>query len=146
MLLLVDSGSGQVQDEMLARLQLEILARLQLKGIYIKPGVPNTTHITQQNDQNYGMFIKPIYCINIKLLTKHTTSIQTTAIPLLVLGSELKNKDGLLLCNIPSAFEATFSFYCNQEVWKELGFFPFTQACLLDVKVKHEVVVLVDGL
>ena len=63
MLLLVDSGSGQVQDEMLARLQLQILARLQLKGIYIKPSVPNTAHITHENDQNYGMFIKSIYLL-----------------------------------------------------------------------------------
>lgn len=87
-----------------------------------------------------------IYCTNVKLLTKHTSSIQTTAIPLplLVFGSEFKNKDGLFLCNIPSAFEVTFSFHRNRGVWKELGFFPFTQACLLDVKVKHEVVVLVE--
>ena len=27
----------------------------------------------------------------------------------------------------------------------ELGFNPFTQACLLDAKVKHHVVVLADG-
>ena len=36
-------------------------------------------------------------------------------------------------------------FDCNQEVWRKLGFYPFTRACLLDTKVKHEVIVLADG-
>ena len=37
-LLIVDSGPGQTQVEM--------LAHLRMKGIYVKLGVPNTTHIT----------------------------------------------------------------------------------------------------
>jgi hypothetical protein len=51
-LLLLDSGPG--------RTQVEMLARLRRIGIYVKPGLPNTTHITQPTDQNYGMF-KSIY-------------------------------------------------------------------------------------
>ena len=51
-LLLVDSVPG--------RTQLEMLARLRIKGIYLKAGVPNTTHITQLTEQNYSMF-KLIY-------------------------------------------------------------------------------------
>ena len=30
-------------------------------------------------------------------------------------------------------------------MWRKLGFYPFTRACLLDAKVKHEVVVLADS-
>ena len=78
-LLLVDSGPG--------RTQVEMLARLRRIGIYVKPGVPNTTHITQPTDQNYGMF-KSIYRSNLKLLTKHIESIKHTSIPLLVFGGD----------------------------------------------------------
>ena len=51
-LLLVDSFPG--------RTQLDMLASLRIKCIYLKAGEPNTTHITQLTDQNYGMF-KSIY-------------------------------------------------------------------------------------
>ena len=53
--------------------------------------------------------------------------------------------EGVVLCHLESAFDEAFSFDRNQEVWKKLGFYPFTRACLLDAKVKHEVVVLADG-
>ena len=134
-LLIVDSGPG--------RTQVEMLARLRTKGIYVKPGVPNTTHITQPTDQNYGMF-KSIYRSNLKLLTQHTTSIKHTSIPLLVFGGDYTN-EGVVLCHLQSAFDEAFSFDRNQEVWRKLGFYPFTRACLLDSKVKHEVVLLADG-
>ena len=134
-LLIVDSGPG--------RIQVEMLARLKLKGIYVKPGVPNTTHITQPTDQNYGMF-KSIYRSNLKVLTQHTTSIKHTSIPLLVFGGDYIN-EGVVLCHLESAFDEAFSFDRNQEVWKKLGFYPFTRACLLDAKVKHEVVLRPDG-
>ena len=101
--------------------------------------MPSTTHITQPTDQNYGMF-KLIYESNLKVLTKHTTSIKHTSIPLLVVGGNFKNNDGAVLCNLPSAFDDAFLFDRNQEVWRKLGFYPFTRACLLDAKVKHEVV------
>ena len=136
-LLIVDSGPG--------RMQLKMLADLRAKGIYVKAGVPNTTHITQPTDQNYGMF-KSIYRSNLKLLTKHTESIKHTCIPLLVFGGDYSNNEGVVLCNLESAFDEAFSFDRNQEVWRKLGFYPFTRACLLDAKVKHEVVVLADGL
>ena len=64
---------------------------------------------------------KSVYCANFKLLTKHTTSIKPTAIPLLVFGGEFfkNNKDSLLLCKIPSVFEVALSFNRNQDVWKD---------------------------
>ena len=59
-------------------------------------------------------------------------------------GGDFKNEDGEILCHLPSAFDDVFSFDRNQEVWRKLGFNPFTQACLLDAKVKHQVTVLAD--
>jgi hypothetical protein len=45
----VDSGPG--------RLNIQMLADLRLHGLYLVPGVPsNTTHKTQETDQNYGLY------------------------------------------------------------------------------------------
>ena len=64
----------------------------------------------------------------------------------MVFGGDYKNDDGVVvLCHLESAFDDAFLFDRNQEVWRKLGFYPFTRACLLDAKVKHEVVVLADG-
>ena len=68
-----------------------------------------------------------------------------TSIPLLVFSGDYTNDEGVVLCNLPSAFDEAFLFDRNQEVWRKLGFYPFTQACLLDTKVKHEVIVCTDG-
>ena len=44
----IDSGPG--------RRNVEMLARLKNLGFYLYPGVPNTTSISKETDQNYGMF------------------------------------------------------------------------------------------
>ena len=44
--ILVDSGPGRLNSIM--------LAEMKLLGFYLLPCVPNTTHITQATDQNYG--------------------------------------------------------------------------------------------
>ena len=89
---------------------------------------------------------KSIYRSNLKLLTKHTTSIKhTRSISLLVFGGDYKNNADVVLYNLPSAFDEAFLFDWNQEVWRKLGFYPFTRVCLLGAKVKHEVVVCADG-
>ena len=38
------------------RLQIELLAKLRFLGVYLYPCVPNTTAVTQETDQTYGMF------------------------------------------------------------------------------------------
>ena len=51
-LLIVDSGPGR-KDE-------ELLAYLRARGFLLHPWVPNTMHVTQPTDQNYGYF-KTLY-------------------------------------------------------------------------------------
>ena len=46
--IIVNSGPGCVNAEM--------LAKLRIRGFYLIPGVPNTTHVTQATDKNYGVF------------------------------------------------------------------------------------------
>ena len=81
--IIVDSGPGRVNTVM--------LAELRLKGFYLIPGVPNTTHVTQATDRNYGPF-KTKYRINLGKLTEHRVKfnipIQPCDIPLLIFGGE----------------------------------------------------------
>ena len=63
----------------------------------------------------------------------------------MVFGGDYSNDEGVVLCCLEGAFDEAFSFDRNQEVWKKLGFYPFTRAYLLDAKVKHAVVLRADG-
>jgi hypothetical protein len=58
-LLKVDLGSG--------RMNLNLLAKLRLLGFVLYPCVPNTTHVTQETDQNYGPF-KTQFLSNLDLI------------------------------------------------------------------------------
>ena len=55
----VDSGSG--------RTNIEMLAYFCTVGIYCVPGVPNTTHISQEIYQRYVLF-KTVFQTNIEVL------------------------------------------------------------------------------
>jgi hypothetical protein len=57
----VDSGPG--------RLNVEMLAKLRVQGLYLVPGVPNTTGQTQETDQNYGQY-KTAFRDNLRVLTQ----------------------------------------------------------------------------
>jgi len=99
-LLKVDSGPG--------RMNVDMLASLRLQGVHLAPGVPNTTHITQETDQNYGLF-KSVYCSNLhKLVTARQArrkSLSVTNLPLLVFGGY----DYITKIPLPSALEKAFS-------------------------------------
>jgi hypothetical protein len=60
-----------------------------LRGVYFVPGVPNTTHVTQETDQNYGPF-KTIYFHNLEILVKsryaRNMTLSVADIPLLIFG------------------------------------------------------------
>jgi hypothetical protein len=44
----IDGGPG--------RMNMELLAELRCLGVYLFPGVQNTTHVTQETYQNYSLF------------------------------------------------------------------------------------------
>ena len=131
---IVDSGPGRVNSDM--------LARLRIRGFYLIPGVPNTTHVTQATDKNYGLF-KSIYRQNLTKLTEYRCSnnktIQPTDIPLMIFGGDPQD------IGLENAFERAFSFKKNVNIWAEIGVNPFNRKCLQDDKVKHEIVMHEDG-
>ena len=93
-------------------------------GFYLMVGVPNTTHVTQPTDKNYGPF-KNIYRKNLTELTRqhhaHGFTIILVDIPILVFGGGDK---------LRNTFNETFGVNINLAIWKLIGIGPFTRKCL----------------
>ena len=125
-----DSGPG--------RMNVDMLARLRLQGLYMVPGVPNTTGVTQETDQNYGPF-KSGYRSNIRQLSQaryeKELSIHVTDLPLLVFGGTCQ-RTGVQLMD---TFNQAFSVETNLSSWKKCGAVPLTRSPLLSKNVRHEI-------
>jgi hypothetical protein len=117
-ILKLDSGPG--------RMNICMLARLRLQGVYIVPGVPNTTGATQETDQNYGPF-KGSFRSNIRLLSQARfekgLKLNVTDLPLLVYGGCCE-KVGVVLTD---SFSSAFSVANNLLCWAKCGAVPLTR-------------------
>jgi hypothetical protein len=126
----VDSGPG--------RMNVEMLASLRLQGLYLVPGVPNTTGKTQETDQNYGPF-KSGFRANIRTLTQarfdKTMTITVTDLPLLVFGGVCP-RTGAPLKN---AFADAFSMRMNLSCWRKCGSVPLTRSPVHGPGVRSQV-------
>jgi hypothetical protein len=135
-LLKVDSGPG--------RMDFEMLAEMKAMGLLLVPGVPNSTHVTQETDQNYGP-LKTGFRINIDKLTaarlKKGLTIKVTDLLLVVFGGV----DELTGCELKKAFDEAFEEERNLEIWEKLGAVPLTRRALLSSGVRHELEVDADG-
>ena len=133
-LIKLDSGPGQMNESM--------LAELRVRGFYLLPGLPNSTHVTQETDQNYGLF-KSVLQKNLEHLTTERSALgERLHIPdmvYLVFGGE---KDGIRLEN---AFERAFNREANLKCWAKVGAVPLTRKCLYHEDVTHFICVNKDG-
>lgn len=140
----IDGGPG--------RLNLEMLAQLRCKGVYLYPGVPNTTHATQETDQNYSLF-KSQLRTNVKRLTSYLAnkyreqltlhesnpgaypypktlpSLSKSDYPRLVGGCEGEVK-------LLPAFQNAFNREHILRAWRVCGAVPLTRAALLNPSVR----------
>ena len=125
----LDSGPG--------RMNVDILAELGLKGVYVIPGVPNTTHVTQETDQNYSLF-KRTYRVNLRALAqaKHQLrkSLQVTDLAYLVFGGT----DNKTSCKLADLFSRAFSHENNLKCWRKCGSIPLTRMPLALGLARHE--------
>ena len=121
-----------------------MLAYLRVLGIYCVPGVPNTTHVTQETDQNYGLF-KTIFRSNIEILSQarfdQEKTLQVQDLPLLVFGGI----DDITNVVLQDAFDQAFSVSANLKCWRKCGAVPVTRIALQADNVRHQVVVEEDG-
>jgi hypothetical protein len=115
-----------------------MLAHLRLHGLYLVPGVPNTTHHTQETDQNYGIF-KSSFRDNLRRLSQcrfdNGLTLQVCDLPLLIFGGDCPST-GLPLRD---AFTDAFSIHRNLSCWKKCGAVPLTMAPLFTGTIRHEV-------
>lgn len=128
----VDSGPG--------RLNVQMLADLRLLGLYIIPGVPNTTHRTQETDQNYGLYkscvrdnLRTLSQARFDLLPRKT--LQITDLPLIVFGGECPSTK----LQLRDAFSEAFSIERNLSCWRKCGAVPLTMAPLFAGDIRQEV-------
>lgn len=135
----IDSGPGRMNESM--------LAFMRTRGYYLFPGVPNTTQVTQETDQNYESF-KRAYRVNLDDLCKYRfaqgqgqkNTVNMSDIWLLVFGGAVSPN-----LSLSNAFEAAFSTDRILWAWNKVGACPLTRACLLSSSVRHEVVVDANG-
>jgi hypothetical protein len=129
-LLKLDSGPG--------RLNVEMLADLRLQGLYIVPGVPNTTAKTQETDQNYGLY-KSIVRGNLRKLSQSRfdakLTLHITDLPLIVFGGKCP-KTGI---ELRDSFSEAFSMARNLDCWRKCGAVPLTKAPIHSGQIRYQV-------
>ena len=129
-LLKCDSGPG--------RLNLDLLAELRTSGFILFPGVPNTTAVSQETDQNYGPF-KTQYCKNLdavideRIKQKKCIQLPPWQVGLIVFGGVDPETNFV----VKSAFECGFSRENCRNAWGKVGAAPLTRACMLNKKVRR---------
>ena len=132
----VDSGPG--------RMDVAMLAALKVKGFYLTPGVPNTTSVTQETDQNYGPF-KTHYRFNLNALAEARFAKKLTLgindLPLIVFGGN----DPETGIDLRPSFDLAFSPRICLSSWKKCGAVPMTREPLSSTKVRHEIIMNSDG-
>ncbi|CAJ1934739.1 unnamed protein product [Cylindrotheca closterium] len=128
----VDNGPG--------RNQIEALAQLRNNGIYVFLGVPNTTSVSQETDQNCGVF-KSIYrenrekMVNDQNLMQKPTNLSLPVIGILIFGGTDPVTGENHFC---SAFDEAFSKEKCLGAWAKVGAAPCTRKCLNSAKVCHQ--------
>jgi len=129
-LLKCDSGPG--------RLNLDLLAELRASGFILFPGVPNTTAVSQETDQNYGPF-KTQYCksldvvVDERIKQKKCIQLPPWQVGLIVFGGT----DPETNLVVKSAFECGFLRENCRNAWEKVGAAPLTRACMLNNKVRR---------
>jgi hypothetical protein len=127
-----DSGPG--------RLNLDLLADLRTSGFILFPGVPNTTAVTQETDQNYGPF-KTQYCNNLDVVVderikqKKSIALLPWQVGLIVFGGVDSETNTI----VKSAFKAGFSLDACRNAWAKVGAAPLTRSCLTNQKVRRSI-------
>jgi len=136
-LLKADSGPG--------RKNTDLMAYLRVRGFYLIPGLPNSTHVTQEMELLIGA-LKSVFYQNLEKLTRGCL-MRKRAVPS---GAEIVGLllfGGLFLCNDPNEnidvqFINAFQVAGNKEkvrgYFEKIGFAPFTRKYLENKRVRHD--------
>jgi hypothetical protein len=136
---------------------MPMLAELRSLGVYLFPGVQNTTQITQETDQNYGEFKSLLrkhiqqlmnemyFKYHQQLIEKQNTGVNVPSAPpclnrshygLLLSGRHADEENGVT--EIPPIFHHSFSKEKNLRSWAACGAVPCTRQAQYHRTVRHE--------
>jgi hypothetical protein len=148
----IDGGPGRLDEG--------ALADSRSRGIYLFPGVQNTTQVTQETDQSYGQFKSDVIS-NIAALTtdlvreysRHLTHHQADPINcrapskmpqlgrehygLILSGRNANQAKGL--SSLHPAFHNAFCQTKNLAAWAKVGAAPMTRHAMRHASVRSEV-------
>ena len=131
-ILKVDSGPGQMN--------IKLLAKLRAQCYYLYPGVPNTIAVIQETDQLFGE-LKSKFWANLNRLVderlaqgKTPVSFKPEIVGQLVFG---KADPSTKSSNYNNAYVIIFLLEKNIAVWATVGATPLTRKCLESDKVNH---------
>ena len=133
-MLKVDSGPGRLGET--------LLAKLRLRGMYMYPGVPNSTAVSQETDRNYGPF-KTQFWKNLDELTQSRienhipVSFPPWLVGLVVFGGIDPDSPIDFKLEV-DAYDFGFSQEKCLGAWRAIGAAPISRACLDDPKVRRE--------
>jgi len=134
----VDSGLGQTN--------IDMLTYMHGLGVYCYSGIPNTTHVSQETDQNYDLF-KSNFRLNLEILSQARFDIQKTLLiseqSLLVLGGK---NEGCTDAVVQDYFSRAFSVEGNLRCYGKYGAVSLTFSVFQSDQMHHEVVYDVDGI
>jgi hypothetical protein len=129
-----DSGPG--------RLNKKLLAMLRYHGFILFPGVPNTTAVSQETDQNYGPFQSQFrknlqIVVNKRIEQKKAVNLAPWVVGLIVFGgTDAEVVDGP---TIQSAFQHGFLREQCIAAWEKVGAVPLSRRCLQNSKVQRSI-------
>jgi hypothetical protein len=138
-LLKADSGPG--------RKNTELMAYLRVRGFYFIPGLPNSTHVTQEMELLIGE-LKSVFHSNLEKLTRgylmRHRPIPSGAeiIGLLLFGGSFNYNEAVIDQQIDEKFINAFQVAGNKEkvrgYFEKIGFAPFTRNYLDNKRVRHD--------
>ena len=109
---------------------------MQFHGFLFFPGVPNTTAVTQEKDQNYGPFQSAFrlnlhVIIDARIENNKSASLAPWMVGLIVFGGEDPDTGAI----IRSALQEGFNPNQCRRAWEECGAVPPNRNSLLNKKV-----------
>jgi len=133
-----DTGTGQMN--------IQMLLKLRACGVYLIPGVLNTTYVSQGMDLNYSLFRSDFYQ-NLAKLTKfcyaHNDILTMMNVPTLVFGATEGYHDNN--AGLVDAFQKGYNKEKNKECWKVVKTVPLTCTVLASSHVFQEIAVTDEG-
>jgi hypothetical protein len=135
-LLKADSGPG--------RKNTELMAYLRVRGFYFIPGLPNSTHVTQEMELLFGQ-LKSVFCNNLEKLTRgclqRNLSIPSSAeiVGLLLFGgSYFPDENDTDEDKFINSFQVAGCKEKMLSYFEKIGFVPFTRNYLKNKAVRHD--------